>query len=177
MLYRLLFLVLMSSSCLNAQEHFLKPYIGTYEGVLFMTQASGREDSIPFQLVISPSDQPERMHTTMSYLPTNGDVIDKKYDLVLDTTVRHFHQYINDENNGILLRENRINNRFYSLYEVENQLYHVTTTYSYNSIVFDLVVYPKQGVLNSAAIEEGVTYEVQAYPFMVSQYGVLKRKK
>ncbi len=172
----LLFFLIVASNPFFAQEHFLRPFSGKYSGTMFICRSNGTCDSVPVELHLSNTDNPFRVSSNMRYLPTNGSTIEKNYELVLDSVSNDGYHYLMDEKNGILLFENRVNNRFYSLYEVENMLYHVSTTYSAQEIVFDLTVYSKEKTKQSKVIEDGDEFKVDAFPFIVSQYVILHRQ-
>ena len=159
-------------------QHLLSESVGVYSGYLQLCPSGTKCDSIPFELSIQATKDPLRFNTKTSYLINNGQDNVKDYDLVLDTTYKDNNHYILDEKDGILIQETRVTNTLYSVYSVEGNIFHVTTTYHKTFIDFELVVYNMSNPKNSQSLPdaENTVYQVETFPFITVQKGILYKK-
>lgn len=177
MRFYLTILFFISFFTLQAQ-HILAESVGVYSGYLQLCPPGTKCDSIPFELSIQATNDPLRFNTKTSYLINNGQDNVKDYDLILDSTFKDNNHYLLDEKDGILIQETRVGNTLYSVYTVEGNIFHVTTTYNKTSIDFELVVYNMSSPQKSQSHPdaENAVYQVETLPFITVQKGILSKK-
>lgn len=166
---------LLSGIPASAQD-FLDAHTGTYKGTLHLLFPNGKQDSVTFELLLAPTQQPGRWTNTVRYLGENGVVGQvKEYELVLDTALNDGAHYILDEKDGILISEVRIGKSLYANYIVDHMAYHVTTTFETSYIDYELSCYDLLHIRNSESEpdEENIRWKVDSLPLLTVQKGRL----
>jgi hypothetical protein len=177
MRFTLFFLCLFSLSSIQSQ-HLLSESVGVYSGHLKLCQAGIKCDSVPFELSIQATKDPLRYNTKTTYLIQSEQNNVKDYDLILDTNYIDNNHYLLDEKDGILIQETKAGNTLYSIYTVEGNVFHVTTSYYKAYIDFELVVYDMNTIRKSQSSpdQNNEVYIVETYPFITVQKGRLYKK-
>lgn len=173
-----LFLIVLSVPVYG--QNFLDQHLGTYRGQLHLCYPNRPTDSVAFEFIIQPTEQPSRWTNTVRYLGPEGSVGQvKDYDLLKDSVFNDDTHFILDEKDGILITETRIDNTFYANYTVEDMFYIVSTTYSESHIDYVLTCYPSQGKRESSSEpdQENVSWKVDSFPLTTVQKGRLYKQK
>lgn len=155
-------------------QHYLNEYTGKYTGYLHLCGIRLPCDSIAFSIEIKPTETPFRFQQITTYTLPDGRADAKNYVLELDKNDPTNTKYTLDELDGILIPETRVGNVFYSLYTVEKQYFQVKTSYFFDRIEFELVVYDETNAVNShsAPDEMDQTFYVSGLPYVTVQKGI-----
>lgn len=161
---------------LNAQS-VLEKWEGVYAGqmVIGFTERPNDSVDVKFELLPIDSDSISVWSYVMTYNSKNyGEIIkDYKIQRAGDSET----DFILDEKDGILIGMSLMNDCFYDMFEVMDQLYATTLRKVDDGIEFDLFTASKKMkmVTNSEEDDAGDSYEVTSYKATQHQTVMLKR--
>lgn len=170
--------IFLGFSFFGFSQHYLSSYFGEYTGMLYLYKANVL-DSVPCSLKIQNTPDPNRINTLLSYYLPNGLQQDKNYDCIVDTNFHDNLHFLIDEKDGILIKETRIGNSFYSSYTVQDNFYTVHTSYFADHIDFELIVYNQTDKLETFSAPNAANnrYRIETFPLITVQKGKLIKKK
>lgn len=170
----LCFLAMTSFISVHAQS-VLESWEGTYEGDMVVGFDDRGNDSVYVLFQLLPIEKDSSWSYRMTYVSGEYGQIVKDYIIrrVGNSTV----DFLLDEKDGIVIEMSLMNNCFYDMFEVMDQLYATTLRKIDDEIQFDLFTSTKaNGTLTkSEADENGDVYEVTSYKPNLHQTVVLKR--
>lgn len=163
--FALIFLLLCTmtlSGRVQAQNTFPEGWVGEYEGILLITIDRGVVDSIPVDFVMKELEKDSIWTYTMSYHSARyGELVkDYRYVRVRKDDPNH---YLFDELNGIVMELTLMNDCFYGMYEVSELFFINTLRKEGDGLYFELTMSPVGNPKESAAQEEGETFEAKSY--------------
>lgn len=166
-IFTLCFSILFS---LQAQENFPEDYFGIYKGTLQVSAPQGtKEYAMEFHL--QPTDSIGKYQYTLVY--GTGDQQQKRpYFLIAKEPSKG--QYIIDEDNGIILDAQQVDNHLYSLFEVNDNLLTTFITFEATHMIFEITVASKEQKQTTYATEDQT--EVISYPILTRQKAVLMKE-
>lgn len=170
----LCFLAMTSFLSAHAQS-ILESWEGTYEGDMVVGFDDRGNDSVYVLFQLLPIEKDSSWTYRMTYVSDEYGQIVKDYIIrrVGNSTVN----FLLDEKDGIVIEMSLMNNCFYDMFEVMDQLYATTLRKIDDELQFDLFTSTKaNGTLTkSEADENGDVYEVTSYKPTLHQTVVLKR--
>ena len=174
MKFILCLLALTSFASVNAQS-VLESWEGTYEGEMVIGFDNRTNDSVHVLFQLLPIEMNSSWSYRMTYISDEYGQIVKDYIIrkVEDSNV----DFLLDEKDGIVIEMSLMNNCFYDMFEVMDNLYATTLRKVGDELVFDLFTASKpDGTLTkSEADEEGNVFEVTSYKPSLHQTVVLKQ--
>jgi hypothetical protein len=167
MKYIAVYLFLISFLNLNTQESvskFPEAYFGNYKGELIIINRNGTQ-TIDMEFNFKSTDSIGKYVYQIVYI-IEGKREERNYNLITQDASKG--DYIIDENNGILLTAKQIENRLYSVFEVNGNLLFTTETFYDDYMLFEIIFSNKKEKARSSAFVENQP-EVLSYPVTVSQ--------
>lgn len=158
----------------NAQS-VLETWEGTYEGEMIVGLTNRLNDTVNVKFELLPIEADSSWTYKMTYDSRQYGIIVKDYEIHRDgNSTKNF---LLDEKDGIIIEMSLMNDCFYEMFEVMDQLYSVTMRKIGDDIQFDLftAAMKKAMVTNSDPDEEGNSYEVTSYKPTQHQTAILKR--
>jgi hypothetical protein len=158
----------------NAQS-ILEKWEGVYEGEMIIGFTNRPNDSVNVKFELLPIDADSSWTYKMTYGSKRFGIIVKDYEIHRDGNSTT--NFLLDEKDGIIIEMSLMNDCFYEMFEVMDQLYSTTMRKLGDDIHFDLftAAMKKSMVTNSDEDEEGVSYEVTSYKPTQHQSVILKR--
>jgi hypothetical protein len=101
---------------LEAQITFGDKCLGNWEGTMYLYGKGQLRDSVPVQLTVQKTSDPNTWTWKTSYLSTTQPMV-KDYKLVLKDAATN--SYVTDEGDGIILKDYLFNNKLYNVFETQ----------------------------------------------------------
>jgi len=162
------------SVSVNSQEKLITfpgDFFGIYKGNLLISTEKG-DRNIPMEFHLLATDSVGKYVYTLIY--GEGETKQERlYNLIEKDKEKG--RYVVDENNGIILDCNVINNKMYTLFEVNDTLLTTFITFETKSMVFEIIATPKSKKEVTYSDDEAKT-EVISYPISTIQRGVLQKQ-
>ena len=156
------FLVVSSLASINAQS-VLESWEGEYEGQMVVGFTGRANDSVDVRFELKPIEADSSWTYRMTYDSQKFGVVVKEYEIhrVGNSTV----DFLLDEQDGIIIEMSLMNNCFYDMFEVMDNLYATTLRKIGDDIHFDLFTSAKKKatVTTSEEDDDGNIYEVTSY--------------
>ncbi len=167
-------LVLSSLLSANSQS-VLDNWEGTYQGEMIVGITNRSNDSLNVKFELLPIETDSSWTYKMTYDSKRYGIIVKDYEIHRDGNSTT--NFLLDEKDGIIIEMSLMNDCFYDMFEVMDQLYAITMRKVGNSIHFDLFTASKKKAMitNSDEDDEGISYEVKSYKPMQHQTVILNR--
>ena len=159
---------------LQAQDKkvdFPKDFFGKYTGTLDISSTKGSQQ-YPMEFHLLPSDTLGKYTYTLVYGEGETKQV-RDYKLIEKDKEKGF--YVVDENNGIILDDRVIDNRMYSLFEVNGTLLTTFITFEDTFMVFEIIATPTAEKNTTFANDENKT-EVISYPIKTVQRAILQKQ-
>ncbi|WP_298900715.1 hypothetical protein [uncultured Psychroserpens sp.] len=170
---RTVFLLLGLFACfsLNAQDKvFPDDYLGVYKGDLVITSSKGKQ-SLPMEFHLKATDSTD-LYSYKFIVLVNNKPSEKNYTLKVKDKSKG--EFLIDENNGIVLNANYIDNTLYSVFDVESSLITTTETFYENKMEFKIVYSDMTDKTSSD--NGGDAVNVTNYPVTVIQKAILTKQ-
>lgn len=160
----------------NAQS-VLESWEGTYEGEMIVGFTNRPNDTLQVKFELLPIQADSSWTYRMTYDSKRYGIIVKDYEIHRDGTSST--NFLLDEKDGIVIEMSLMNDCFYDMFEVMDQLYAITMRKVDDDIHFELFTARKKKAMitHSEEDEEGVSYEVTSYKPTQHQSVLLKRIK
>lgn len=157
---------LFSALAIYAQDilQFPDDYFGIYKGDLHITNSRG-EQTIQMEFHLQATDSVGNYKYVLVYI-ADGNRQERHYNLI----DKGNGAYVVDENNGILLEATLIDNKLYSMFEVQGNILTTTETFYKDKMVFE-TTFSNREQKKTTGIEGGV--KVHTYPITTVQKAVL----
>ncbi|WP_298754314.1 hypothetical protein [uncultured Psychroserpens sp.] len=167
----LFFVILLVGTSTFAQDKvFPNDYLGVYQGDLVITNPQGKQ-TIPMEFHFKDTDSLDVFTYKLVYL-VNDKPVEKDY--ILRVKNKSKGEFLIDENNGIILSANYIDNTLYSVFEVQNSLLTTTETFYDDKMEFKIVFSNMNDKTNIEGSED--TPQVTNYPVTVIQKAILTKQ-
>lgn len=170
----ILLIALVTSGLSIAQieaQRFPEAYFGRYVGDLVIKSAM-EDQFVPMEFHLFPGDTLGRYEYKLVY--GMGDTRQERaYELVALNAENG--QFEIDEKNGIILDCQIVENKMYSLFEVQGNILTTFITFEEDHAMFEIVFAPKATVRNTIS-EDGDQIQVSAYPISVVQTAKLLKE-
>ncbi len=168
-------LSLISSVALLSQEGsdpvFPDDFFGIYKGQLEINSKTG-QNTIDMEFHLQPTDSVGKYVYKLVYI-AEGNRQERDYNLIEQNM--ETGEYIVDENNGIILDDKVLDNKLYSVFEVNGSFLMTLMTFGEDHMVFEIIFSSKK--------DKRVTYpdsdpdtEVISYPVSTIQRAVLQKQ-
>jgi len=150
---------------------FPDAYFGIYKGDLTIVNANG-EDIIPMEFHLLPTETEGTYHYIIVYI-IDGNRQERNYTLKAENAEKG--NYIVDENNGILLDAKVLDNKLYSMFEVQGNILTTNLTFFEDDMIFEITFSSKKAARVSGTAGE-YPIEVISYPISTVQKGILQKQ-
>lgn len=162
-------------SFLNAQSP-LQEWEGVYEGQMIIGFSERENDTVAVTFELLPIIPDSSWTYRMSYMNKRYGKITKDYEILRNG--ESWTNFLLDEKDGIIIEMTLMNDCFYSVFEVTDQIYSIAMRKVKKNIEFDLFTSTKNSLVTSSSPEEySDTYEVFSCKPNQHQTVLLKRSK
>ena len=145
-------------------KRFPESYFGRYVGDLVIKSAMD-DQFVPMEFHLLPTDTVGRYQYKLVY--GMGDTRQERaYEMVALNAENG--QFEIDEKNGIILDCQVVDNKMYSLFEVQGNILTTFITFEEDHALFEIVFAPK-ATARKTITEDGESIQVSAYPISVVQ--------
>ena len=158
---------------IKVQAQDITAWQGHYKGELKSESINGNTNFYPMELKIEAVD--DNTYKWIIIYGKEGDSARSERNYLLKRTDKENH-FIIDEQNTILLDLNLINNSFYSIFEVQDNLMMVEYRLSENQIDFILTSGQGRAETGNSTHEGEEIPLVYSYKTTTRQHAVLKKK-
>lgn len=168
-------ILLLSLSPSSSAQSPLQEWEGVYEGQMIIGFTDRPNDTLSVNFKLLPIVTDSSWTYVMTFNSKRFGMIVKDYEMHRDGN--SLTNFLLDEKDGIIIEMSLMNDCFYDMFEVMDQIYSSTLRKSGNDLQMDLYTAAKKKALISLseADEEGNTYEVSSYKPTQHQTVVLKR--
>jgi len=174
----ILFVILLNTVLLSAQENFPVSWIGTYKGTMYIyKQAEGLKDSLDVELEILP-DSVNRWIYRMTYKSLRfGEVIKDYFIVKPDSLAANI--FLLDEKDGIYILQTYMDNCLYSSFSVAGNYLNSIIRKSDDTIYFEIFSSSTKESLKSQneAKKGQVVFIVRSFPPFTTQKAILRKVK
>ena len=172
-LFIAIFMLNFSVSAISQEQtaNFPDDYFGIYKGNLHISSEQGNQN-IPMEFHLLATDTLGKYIYTLVY--GEGETKQLRAYNLLEKDQEKGH-YVVDEHNGIILDANVINNRMYTLFEVNDTLLTTFITFETAYMIFEIVTTPKSKKRVTYAEDED-KIEVISYPITTIQRALLQKQ-
>lgn len=139
--------VLLSSS--NVQAQLPNKWFGDWKGTMYMLKNGKLTDSVKVSLTIKPIEENKSYTWKMQYHSEKMPMT-KDYKLVVKDAEKGI--FLTDEGGGVELQDYLFQDKFYSVFEVQNTMLTATYEFRNNEIIFEVTSGKK-----TSTVAEGVT--------------------
>lgn len=153
-----------------AQEtlKFPEDYFGIYKGDLHITNSRG-DQTIQMEFHLLATDSVGNYKYTLVYIEDSNRQ-ERHYNLI----DKGDGKFVVDENNGILLDATLVDNKLYSMFEVQGNILTTTETFFEDKMLFEITFSSKEQKKETGT-EGGI--KVFSYPVTTVQKAVLHKTK
>ncbi|GEQ86915.1 hypothetical protein ULMS_24230 [Patiriisocius marinistellae] len=159
---------------ISAQEktiNFPHDFFGNYTGTLHIYNDKGNTE-YPMEFHLQPTSFEKEYTYTIIY--GNGEQRQERLYTLKEKDVEK-GIYVVDENNGILLENKVINNKLYTLFEVNDSLLTTFITFEEDHLLFEIIFVQTEKKWKSGGTQEKIP-EVFSYPIQVIQQATLLKQ-
>jgi len=156
----------------KAQEKvFPQDFYGIYKGDLIITNPNG-EQTIAMELHLNETDSIGKYQYTLVYI-VKDERQEREYTLIEVDASKGL--YVVDENNGIILDAQLVDNSLYFMFEVQGNLLTTTERFFDDHMIFEITMTnPEQKKVSATKDENPI--EVTSYPIIVVQTAKLVKQ-
>jgi len=167
------FFFLISTSLFSQEDslQFPEKYFGIYKGDLVINNTRGTQ-TIPMEFHLKAGDSTDVYVYTLVY-GANEQRQERNYNLLAVNAEKG--EYVVDENNGILLDAQWVDNTLYSSFEVQGNLLTTTERFHENTMDFEITFSSKESKKVTGTEGEN-PIEVISYPITVVQKAHLTKQ-
>lgn len=146
---RLLFLMFLGFFMTETQAQIPTKWFGEWKGTMYMLKNGKLTDSVMVSLTIKPIEENKSYTWKMQYHSEKMPMT-KDYKLVVKDAEKGI--FLTDEGGGVELQDYLFQDKFYSVFEVQNTMLTATYEYRNNEIIFEVTSGKKTNT-----VAEGVT--------------------
>ncbi len=157
-----------------SQEHiatFPDDFFGIYSGNLHISSEKG-DQTIPMEFHLFTTDSVHKYKYTLVYGDGETKQI-RSYNLVEKNKEKG--TYVIDENNGIILDCKVLDNKMYTLFEVNGNLLTTFITFEADHLIFE-IIFASRDDKNVSYAENEDKNEVGSFPISTIQKAMLKKQ-
>ena len=168
----ILLIVTSSNAQTDTSASFPQDFFGKYTGILHISSEKGMSE-VPMEFHLAPTDSIGKFDHILIY--GEGETRqERRYTIRTIDAAKG--QFVIDENNGILLDTQVVENRLYTLFEVGGNLLTNFITFHKDHLIFEIIFANTSEKIKSGKTTEEIP-EVISYPIKVVQRAVLNKVK